>query len=117
MSNEMKDNQQEQNNMKTDKKLYFIENQGCDDETYGLARLDDKEYDFFNNIIQNLNRHSSYGCMPTIRLTLIDENKVEKVTPEEMEKQTFGYDQNPIWLDGEPYKPAKEVGCWWNIKI
>ena len=46
------DNQQEQNNMKTDKKLYFIKNRGCDDETYGLARLNDKEYDFFNNIIQ-----------------------------------------------------------------
>lgn len=48
------------------KKLYFIANQGCDATTYGLIELTDEEFIGFKTFIENLNKNSHYGCMPTI---------------------------------------------------
>ena len=47
-------------------KLYFIANSGCDATTHGIARIADEDFDKFKTIIENLNRNSHYGCMPTI---------------------------------------------------
>ena len=46
--------------------LYYIENMGCDDTTHGLARMSDEEFAVFKRVIENLNKNSTYGCMPTI---------------------------------------------------
>lgn len=50
------------------KKLYYIINTGCDDETIGLAEFNEKELKTFLTTIKNLNRNSTYGCMPTIHV-------------------------------------------------
>lgn len=54
--------------------LYFIENIGCDDTTIGLARMTDDQIAAFKNVVENLNKNSTYGCMPTIRVYKIDES-------------------------------------------
>jgi hypothetical protein len=46
--------------------LYFIENQGCDATTYGLAMISDEDFPKFKTLIENLNKNSYYGCMPVI---------------------------------------------------
>ena len=52
--------------------LYFIANSGCDATTYGIARISDKDFLKFKAIIENLNKNSYYGCMPTIAVYKID---------------------------------------------
>lgn len=56
--------------------LYYIENVGCDDTTHGLARMTDDQFVTFKNIIENLNKNSTYGCMPTINIYKIDDSFV-----------------------------------------
>ena len=56
--------------------LYYIENVGCDDTTHGLARMTDDQFVTFKNIIENLNKNSTYGCMPTINVYKIDDSFV-----------------------------------------
>ena len=46
--------------------LYFIANSGCDDTTHGLAEVSDADFPKFKAFIENLNKNSYYGCMPTI---------------------------------------------------
>lgn len=52
--------------------LYYIVNRGCDDETKGLAIISDEEFPRFKQIIEDLNKNSQYGCMPTISIYKID---------------------------------------------
>ena len=60
--------------------LYYIENRGCDDTTKGLAIIPDKFWDIFEATIENLNKNSSYGCMPRIAVYKIDETMIKKLT-------------------------------------
>jgi hypothetical protein len=46
--------------------LYFIANRGCDATTYGLVNVPDDEFPRFKQFIEDLNKNSYYGCMPTI---------------------------------------------------
>ena len=50
------------------KKLYYIENHGCDATTRGLVELTDGEIDLVVELVKNLNKNSYYGCMPTIEI-------------------------------------------------
>lgn len=50
------------------KKLYLVVNLGCDAETSGILELNDDERKKFFQFFKNLNRNSTYGCMPKIRL-------------------------------------------------
>lgn len=63
--------------------LYFIRNVGCDDETRGLARMTDEQLDFLKTIIEDLNKNSTYGCMPTIDVYRIDEDMIREATDED----------------------------------
>lgn len=63
--------------------LYFIRNCGCDDTTSGLARMTDEEFTFFKNVIEDLNKNSTYGCMPTIEVHKIDEDMIREATDED----------------------------------
>jgi len=45
---------------------YKIENIGCDDCTEGVFDLTEEQYDFLDNLFTELNKNSSYGCMPKI---------------------------------------------------
>ena len=60
-------------------KLYFIENCGCDDTTRGLVRLDENEFAKFKEIVENLNKNSQYGCMPTIEVYETEESEFEEI--------------------------------------
>ena len=60
--------------------LYFIENMGCDATTYGLARISDEDFPKFKSFIENLNKNSHYGCMPTIAVYKIDPSTVREFT-------------------------------------
>ena len=63
--------------------LYLIRNCGCDDTTCGLARMTDEQLDFLKNIIEDLNRNSTYSCMPTIDVYKIDEDLLIEATDED----------------------------------
>ena len=76
--------------------LYYIENRGCDDTTKGLAIIPDEFWYIFKTTIENLNKNSSYGCMPRIAVYKIDETMIKKLTENEEE-----YDA--IYLNGSKY--------------
>ncbi len=63
--------------------LYYIENIGCDDVTRGLAIIPEGVFPLFKNIIENLNKNSQYGCMPTIAVYKIDESYIRPATDED----------------------------------
>ena len=63
--------------------LYLIRNCGCDDTTTGLARMTDEQFDFFKNIVEDLNKNSTYGCMPDIHVYRINEDLLREATDED----------------------------------
>ena len=86
-----------------DKKLYFIENAGCDDSTLGLVRLSDEEFVKFKQIVENLNKNSTYGCMPTIAVyRILDESIIREATD--------GDDNsNRLYMDDKVYVFVKNI--------
>lgn len=54
-------------------KKYKITNYGCDDETEGIFEFSEEQADFLNNVFTELNKNSTYGCMPTIYIKEIDD--------------------------------------------
>ena len=48
------------------KEKYVIYNEGCDDSTEGEFEFTEKEFLFLNNLFEELNKNSHYGCMPKI---------------------------------------------------
>lgn len=63
--------------------LYYIRNVGCDDETVGLAQIPDEYFPKFKEIIENLNKNSTYGCMPVIKVYKIDESVIRAANEED----------------------------------
>ena len=59
--------------------LYFIENQGCDARTCGLARISDEEFPNFKQAIENINKNSYYGCMPVISVYNISMDQLKEI--------------------------------------
>ena len=47
---------------------YLIALNGCDDTTCCELELNDKELEFLIKISKEINKHSSYGCQPTISI-------------------------------------------------
>ena len=45
---------------------YKIQNIGCDDITEGVFEFNEKQFEFLNNVFKQLNKNSTYGCMPKI---------------------------------------------------
>ena len=45
---------------------YKITNVGCDDITVGVFELTEEQYKFLENLFEELNKNSTYGCMPKI---------------------------------------------------
>lgn len=79
--------------------LYYIENQGCHDTTCGLARISDEDFPKFKEIIENLNKNSYCGCMPTIQVWRIDEKDIQEV-----EVANSLYAWKNLRLDGKIYE-------------
>ena len=82
--------------------LYYIENIGCDDETRGLVNIPDEIIPWFKNFIENLNKNSQYGCMPTIEVYKIDETFIRPVTDKDSEASI-------LHLNTGEYVMAKEI--------
>ena len=57
-------------------KLYYVRNAGCDDTTCGLVRISDEEFPRFKKFIENLNKNSTYACMPKIFVYELSENDI-----------------------------------------
>ena len=47
-------------------KKYKITNIGCDDETEGVFEFTEEQYNFLDKTFEELNKNSTYGCMPKI---------------------------------------------------
>lgn len=59
--------------------LYFIANEGCDDTTHGLAIINDEDFPKFKSLIEDLNKNSTYGCMPTISVYKISMSDLREI--------------------------------------
>ena len=70
--------------------LYYIENIGCDDTTHGLARMTDDEFALFKNVVENLNKNSTYGCMPVINVYKIPESFIRPACNNDDTDDTYG---------------------------
>lgn len=88
--------------------LYYIRNVGCDDETTGLARLTDEQLYFLKNIVENLNKNSTYGCMPTMYVYKIDEDMIREATDEDREDHTYRI----MYLDDREYVLKDGIRTW-----
>jgi hypothetical protein len=95
--------------LENNEKLYFIENKGCDDTTRGLAIITDEDFPKFKDIIENLNKNSNYGCMPTIDVYKIDESLIREVADgEEIDVDDIMY------LDGKRYTGVNDMWDLWD---
>ena len=84
--------------------LYFIMNVGCDDETNGIAVISDEDFPKFKTLVENLNKNSTYGCQPKIRVYKINESMLEERDDE---------DYCPLYLNGKIYV-EKRWGIVWE---
>lgn len=82
--------------LKDNEKLYFINNSGCDDDTYGLVIIPDEVFPRFEQFIKNLNKNSTYGCQPTIQVYCIKPDMIKEGDPELA-------DDNLLYLGDTPY--------------
>jgi hypothetical protein len=97
--------------------LYFVENQGCDATTYGLARLSEDEFPRFKVIIENLNKNSYYGCMPTISVYKISMDDLKEVYYDPKADIWDGNYIDPdhvFYLDGKTYTFVKRYFSYWT---
>ena len=85
--------------------LYLIRNCGCDDMTTGLARMTDEELEFFKTVIENLNKNSTYCCMPKIEVYRIDEDSIREFTGEDCQ-------DDALYLDGRAYVLKDGHSIW-----
>lgn len=76
--------------------LYYIENVGCDDTTHGLARMTDEEFAVFKSVVENLNKNSTYVCMPTIEVYRINDSFVRPATDDDS-------NDNILYMDDGKY--------------
>ena len=87
------------------KKPYLINNIGCDDTTTAIIELTQDEFDFLNNIFQQINKNSSYSCQPKIEFDL--EVTFEKIEGYENEddyrEKTGNYISNIETINGNVY--------------
>lgn len=94
------------------KKLYLIQNMGCDATTTGIAEMSDDELKRFLKLIKELNANSWYGCMPKISVYETDWTKFRKVSDMPEEEKEWLDSSDRLRFDGEEYTYAKGVSPW-----
>ena len=90
--------------------LYYIENVGCDDTTHGLARMTDEEFAVFKRVVENLNKNSTYGCMPTIEVYRINDSFVRPAADDDSKDSILYMDDGKYVLKKYVYE-SKFVDC------
>lgn len=89
-----------------ERKLYFIKNIGCDDETSGLAELTESELRLLVITFHNLNKNSQFRRMPRIYIAEAEYEMFRLLSPDDietMDKEDIIYNQfgEPFtWNDG-----------------
>lgn len=95
--------------------LYFIANSGCDATTHGLARISDNEFPKFKAIIENLNKNSYYGCMPTISVYKISMSDLKEIKHNPDADCWDDVDKDYVfYLDGKTYTFAKQYFSYYS---
>ena len=90
-------------------KLYPILNNGCDDTTRGLVRMTYAQFDFFKAAIENLNKNSTYRCMPKIEVYRIDEDSIREFTDEDCDEDC---QEEALYLDDRMYVLKDGHSIW-----
>ena len=85
--------------------LYYIENMGCDDTTRGLARMTDEEFAVFKRVVENLNKNSTYGCMPTIAVYKISDSFIRQATDNDSS-------ENILYMTDGKYTLLDSIYTW-----
>ena len=85
--------------------LYYIENMGCDDTTHGLARMSDEEFAVFKRVVENLNKNSTYGCMPTIAVYKINDSFIRPATNDDSS-------ENILYMADGKYTLLDSIYTW-----
>lgn len=96
--------------------VYYIENCGCDDTTHGLVRISDEDFPKFKEFIENLNKNSHYGCMPTIDVYKVSMDEFREVVyiPGLFRGDDGWVDRDYLFhLDGKTYT-FTDGGSVWN---
>lgn len=90
--------------------LYYIENVGCDDTTHGLARMTDEEFAVFKRVVENLNKNSTYGCMPTIEVYRINDSFIRQATDDDSSENILCMPDGDYTLLGSVYAWSPDSG-------
>jgi hypothetical protein len=56
---------------------YKITLEGCDDSTYMYVDLSPSEYDLIKRVSDLSHMISTYGCMPTMSIRLLDKSELD----------------------------------------
>lgn len=79
--------------------LYFIDNVGCDDETYGLVRIPDEHFPQFKKFIEDLNKNSTYSCKPKIAVYKCSMDLFREATEEDKDcNSDFLYFEDKVYI-------------------
>ena len=89
-------------------KLYYIQNEGCDDTTYGLVRISDEDFPKFKSFVENLNRNSTYGCKPKMHIYKIDETRLHKPTDND-DRDYYLYLEDKVLVLDNIYRWSDEM--------
>ena len=100
-------------------KLYFVANEGCDDVTRGIVSVSDSDFPKFKALIENLNKNSTYGCMPTISVYKINREQIKEIVYDPNKR--FGHDDyvercNVFYFEGKTYTFAEE-NFWYHGQL
>ena len=91
--------------------LYFIENQGCDATTYGMARITFEDFPKFKLLIENLNKNSYCGCMPVISVYKISMDNLKEINYNpnaEVWDDDYVNKDEVLYFDNKTYTFAEE---------
>ena len=90
--------------------LYYIENIGCDDTTHGLASMTDEEFVVFKRVVENLNKNSTYECMPTIAVYKISDSFIRQATNDDSSEDILYMADGKYSLLGSIYTWSRDGG-------
>lgn len=81
--------------------LYYVKNCGCDDITTGLVEISDEDFPKFKQFIENLNKNSTYGCMPTIGVYAVDWDMFHEKTEEDDDSWDYLYFGDRVFVPND----------------
>ncbi len=103
--------------LEPNQQLYYIENMGCDDTTYGLVALTDEEFVKFKTFVENLNKNSTYGCQPTINAYRVKPEAFTEATEEVEYYFERLYFNDKIYRFAEGYKSYDKWDSDWSTQV